>query len=188
VFAFDEIESLGANAGCSPEMFATFGSLGALDRYFLIQNDDAHQTYPGATGWNTYSRGTNNTAFFINRLVDGVSTFITVAKHDTIIYSPDIRYAIDDVVAAYPDPFCLPPPGSCFVVGTSYDRSADNPLIYPPGTIKTRHGRMGIDIGSPTVTYYATMPGLYESGHSVSARAPAELLADVMDWYARSQP
>jgi choice-of-anchor A domain-containing protein len=170
----------------TPEMLSTFGLLGPFDRYYLIDNDDAGLPYVGADGvtasyWSTESRGTSNAGYVINRLIDGVSTFITVAKHDTVVYSPDIRYAIDSVRAATPAIFAS-------VTGTSYDKTADNPFIYPPGTVKARHGRMEIDIGSPATAFYATMPGLYESGHTVSARAPAELLADVMEWYARSQP
>lgn len=171
----------------TPEMYSAFGSLGPLDHYFVVGNDDVQVPYPGASNWATAVRGTANAAYFINRLLGGVSTFITVARHDAIIWSPNIRYAIENVRNSPANQAAF-----SMVTRTSYDKNEDNPFIYPAGTSKSRHGRMEIDIiaqNSGIESFlYATMPGLYESGHSVTERAPAELLADVMDWYARSQP
>lgn len=165
-------------------MVKTFGSLGPLDRYFLIQNDDVFTDYPSSVDWGSSTVGVNNMGYFVNRLINGVSTFITVAKHDHIVYSPDIRYAMEVIRGDFPAGFAP-------ITGTSYDSTLDNPFIYPAGTVKARHGRLKIDLidgMGNTSSVYATMPGLYDAGHSVSDRAPADLLADVADWYAKSQP
>jgi len=169
------------------EMYNNFGhALAPEDRYYLLYNSDAHIPYPSASAWSDNARNNYHAAVFLNRVMNGVSTFITVAKHDTVIYSPDIRYAIENVRLANPGTF-----GSIKL--TSYTPGFDNPLLYPPTNSRPRHGYMYFAVGPaspldapPNQSFYVTTPGIYDSGHTVSIRAPAELLADVKDFYART--
>jgi len=171
----------------TPEMYSTFGSqLAPEDRYYLLYNDTAHVAYPSASSWFSNGRSAYHAVVFLNRMFEGVSTFITVAKHDTVIYSPDILYAIENVRLADTTTFAS-------LKATSYNPTFDNPLLYPPGTSRPRHGYMFFAIGPasplnapPNQSFYVTTPGMYDSGHTVSIRAPAELLADVKDFYART--
>jgi choice-of-anchor A domain-containing protein len=177
---------LSGDTVATPEMYSTFGSLGPDDRYYLLFNDEANTPYPSASAWHSSGRNAYHTAVFLNRLFNGVSTFITVTKHDTVVWSPDIRYAIENVRLADPVTFAA-------VKSTSYQPTGNNPFLYPPGTSRPRQGYMQFDVGPaspptapPDSSYYVTTPGLYDSGHTVPIRAPAELLADVMDFYART--
>jgi len=177
---------LSGDTVATPDMYSTFGSLGPNDRYYLLFNDEANTPYPSASAWYSNSRNSRHAAIFLNRLFNGVSTFITVAKHDTVIYTPDIRYAIENVRLADTSTFAV-------LKLTSYTPTFDNPLLYPPTNSRPRHGYMFFATGPaspldapPNQSFFVTTPGLYDSGHTVSIRAPAELLADVKDFYART--
>jgi choice-of-anchor A domain-containing protein len=106
---------------------------------------------------------------FLNNLFNQVETFITVTKYDAQIWTPAIEYALNN--------------GSY----TEYLGSADYMSDYVTD-IKNRPGAMSIDYNASysSASRVVTMP-FYESGHTVPMRTPAELLADVMEWYFYSK-
>ena len=100
-----------------------------------------------------------------------ITTFITVAKYDTVVYSPSIAKALND-------------PSNGFPVTASYGPSTPN-LIG-----NGRNGLMSI-VQEPDVHLRITMP-YYTSGHGITMRQANnqlqahQLLLDVMRWYEKT--
>ena len=144
----------------TPEMTTSFGTLGTDDNYFLILNQAVLTSYAtGSRWWTDPTIGVS----FLNDLVY-VNTFITNAKFDMVVWTPAIATAL----------------GSYTGVASSVVDSNTRTGIARPGWIEVNfvHGV----IPDPTsreirFPFYAT------AGHTVTARASAELLADVMQWY-----
>jgi hypothetical protein len=150
----------------TPEMNATFGTLGVGDNYFLILNTNVLSSYDSnARNWHDRKIGIS----FINDVVY-VSTFITNAKFDMMVYTPAIAPALRD----YTD-----------LVATSVYDSASRTGFDRAGWIEIGYAQ-GV-IPSPT-TREIRFPFYASAGHSVSTREPDHLLADVMQWYASTLP
>jgi hypothetical protein len=148
------------------EMADTFGSLAAEDNYFLSHNQEVNNGYVvSTTPTIVYSRSWSNAGQSIGasflRVLQNVTTFITYAKFDTVIWTPAIPKAFTDPVFAG------------LVSSAVYSPSQANGLDRP---------------GLVTITYASNIKRvfplpLYASGHSVSMRTPADLLTDVQKWY-----
>jgi hypothetical protein len=147
-------------------MVTFFGSLATEDNYFLIHNIDVGNGYVVSTTPNiVYSRSWYNSGPSIGSafldVLQNVTTLITNAKFDTSIWTPAIPQAFTDPVFAG------------LISSVVYSPSQANGLDRP--------GLVTITYASNTKRVFP-LP-LYTSGHSVSMRAPADLLADVKKWY-----
>jgi hypothetical protein len=150
----------------TPEMNATFGTLGADDNYFLILNSNVLSSYDSnARNWHDRKIGIS----FVNDVVY-VNTFITNAKFDMMVYTPAIAPALLD----YTD-----------LIATSVYDSASRTGFERAGWIEIGYAQ-GV-IPSPT-TREIRFPFYASAGHSVSTRESDHLLADVMQWYASTLP
>jgi hypothetical protein len=146
----------------TPEMNATFGTLGVGDSYFLILNTNVLAPYDGnARTWHDRTIGIS----FVNDLVY-VNTFITNAAYDMMVYTPAIAPALLDYASLIAT--------SVFDSArrTGFDRAGWIDIGYASGVIPSPTTR---EIRFP---YYAS------AGHTVTMREPDHLLADVMQWYA----
>ena len=150
----------------TPEWNQPFGPEGLQpdDCYFSADNSQVRDGYPGARQWSYY--GTYSAAYggyFLNN-VSNVTTFITVAKFDIAVWSPAIELAIN-----------LP------------SLNLPSTAVYDPNrsTGLARPGAMLLTDDATGVERRVTMP-LYLAGHSVTQRQPAEIRADVMQWYGSS--
>jgi hypothetical protein len=149
----------------APDMTAVFGALGPEDNYFLQDNQAVLEGYPGASPWDAQSQ--SDAISFANHLHNGVTTFMTAGKFDLVVWAPEIPYSI----AAYA--------GSVLLGGVSYNQMFNTGLPRP--------GAFWLNYtADATDNRMVTMPHFYQSGHSVTMRAPAALLADVMAWYNSS--
>ena len=171
----------------STDMVLAFGDLlSNTDSYFVQQNSDVFCGYYGcgapaptpkqpwtplnhARQWDDYppygpDTGADTGADFLNNVLNGTAAFITVAKYDAVIESPSAASGLDDVCSA----------------GQSVVYNATTPTDIParPGAALITY--------SATQKQSVTMPTSYNSGHTVSMRAPADLLADVLQWYTDS--
>ena len=146
----------------APEMTATFGALGADDSYFLIRNTVAGSSYNGVSRWWTDSAiGVS----FLNDVVYA-KTFITDARLDMDVWAPAIPLALGE----YPS----------LVSSSVYDAVARTGI--------TRAGWIRLDylpsVASNPTTREIRFPSYATAGHTVTMRAPGELLADVVQWYS----
>jgi pimeloyl-ACP methyl ester carboxylesterase len=146
----------------TPEMNATFGSLGPDDSYLLLFNPGVVNGTGAARSWSTDS------ALGADFLVDlvHVRTFITNAKYDMTAWTP----AIPGALAFY----------AGLVAGVRIDTTA-RAGVARTGWIEVSYAE---DIGVDPAVREIRFPSYEDAGHAVPVRASAELLADVMDWYA----
>jgi hypothetical protein len=110
-------------------------------------------------------------ANFLTNVLNGVETFITVTRFDTVVWSPAIADGLSD---------------GNFNQYLSENDGAKYRSDLPAGS---RPGGMSIKFNDlySSVEKTIRMP-TYISGHTVTMRAPAELLADVMQWYSSLPP
>jgi len=144
----------------TPEMTTSFGTLGTDDNYFLVLNHAVELGYgTGSRWWTDPTIGVS----FLNDLVY-VDTFITNAKLDMVVWTPAIATALRSYTG----------------VASSVMDSSARTGITRPGWIEVNfvHGV----IPDPT-SREIRFPLYPTAGHTVTARAPTELLADVMQWY-----
>ncbi len=163
----------------APSLSVAFGTLNAEDNYYLTQNEWVEQGYASGTPnaartWPIPGSGLIDATAFANNVHNGVSTFITATKFDLIVYTPEIPYGIAHLIFDNPSSTL-----SALVSSVNY-----NPLgvtgLPRPGTMSFSYQPSG------ATNSVITMPQFYSSGHSVTMRAPAELLADVKQWYNTS--
>lgn len=133
---------------------AWFGELPADDHYYL-----RHFVRPGLPEA-FYAAHPGYGRRFVETL-PYVRTFVTDAGKDSLVYGPDLAAQI----AHYAD----------LVVAASVETGGDGPR---PGRIRVTFGDAAIGERSVRFPFYAG------AGHTVTARAPGELLADVAAWYA----
>ncbi|HEY5284540.1 MAG TPA: hypothetical protein VIM14_17245 [Polyangia bacterium] len=146
----------------TPELNAAFGSLGPDDRYLLLFNPGVVSGSGTRRWWSTDpTLGAN----FLTDLIY-VRTFITNAKYDTVVWTP----AIPGALAVY----------TGLVAGVSIDAAA-RAGVARTGWIEVSYAQ---DIGVDPVVREIRFPYYENAGHAVPVRASAELLADVMEWYA----
>jgi choice-of-anchor A domain-containing protein len=180
----DGTTSSPADAFSSQDMKTAFGKLMSVtDCYFVIQNDEVHTGYVGAAPWD--DAGDFVGYHFLANLQANVATFITVAQYDQNVWSPAIQEALSDL-ANPNDPNNPSKPNPS---GDKYIENLVSSVAYSssyPTDIAARPGSMAITYKSPVTTVRVTMPTSYLSGHTVSMRAPAALLADVIQWYTDS--
>jgi hypothetical protein len=149
----------------APEMVAAFGTLNTDDNYFLSHNTDVGNGYVVSTNPTVYSRSWFNSGPSIGTsflsVLQNVTTLITYAKFDTVVWTPAIPQALRD--SAF----------SGLVSSVAYSATQSNGLDRP---------------GLVTVTYSSgskrafPLP-LYEAGHTVTMLTPADFLNDVKKWY-----
>ena len=150
-------------------MTTVFGTLGPEDSYFVKLNGAVLDGYPNARTWSTVGVGMETGTAFVTHLQNNVSTFITVTKFDTVVWSPNIPYALAGLRGN--------PPLSSIAVSFGYDPAW--------ATVLERPGAMWANlVGGPSKI--AWMPHTYASGHTVPMRAPAALRTDVAAWFAAS--
>ena len=154
----------------APNMNVTFGVLNAEDNYFVTLNDWVLNGYPDARQFDSEGAGLLNATSFANNLHNGVFTFISVAKHDANVWTPEIPVAIEALRQQNPQTF------GQLVFKIAYDPSANNGLARP-GSMSLWYNATGSD------SRLVTMPHAYESGHTIPMRDPGSLLADVKQWY-----
>ncbi len=152
----------------SNEMTATFGTLGPEDNYFLRDNNNVFSGFKTARQWNSTGAGLISGTAFVNNLHNGVSTFLTVSQHDTIVWSPQIPLGMAYLQQQNPT-FAM------LISGVGYDPMAR--------TVLPRPGTMSLTYTSNTDQRVVTMPHYYDAGHSVTIRGSTDLLADVLKWY-----
>jgi hypothetical protein len=149
----------------APQMIATFGTLNPDDNYLLILNGAVIAGYGGGSRWWT------DPAIGVSFLNDVlyVKTFITNARYDTVVWSP----AISPALAAYTS-----------LVASSIFDVAPRPGIDRPGWIRVTYLPSVADPASREIRF----PPYALAGHPVSIRQPAELIADVTQWYGATLP
>jgi hypothetical protein len=164
----------------TPDMWEVFGDLGPDDSYFVPFSGEVNFGYSGARRWNTRpttdcptcpEAGRMSARSFAHNSLQGVSTFITVATHDTVVTTQAIPYSFDAFIT--PSDARYSPDFAALVA------SVDNPFPGPsPATMWVEHVGGSVN--------YVVMP-TYDSGHTVTLRAPAaaKLKADVALWLAR---
>ncbi len=158
---------------------ANFDSLNPDDNYLVLMSDrvfisHGYHTFPWPPNWPGYTRawdddgiGAVTGSAFATHVLNEVKSFLTVARHDAVVWTPSIPRALD-LLLGNVEP----------LVGVQYRPSAWNTtnnhgarpglidLVYDSGTTKS-----------------VTMPHAYSAGHTISVRAPFDLLNDVSNWY-----
>jgi choice-of-anchor A domain-containing protein len=157
------------------DMNSIFGGLVAGDSYLVLLSQEVGEAYGSGTAtpartWSSPGAGALSGTDFVRHPQNGVATFITVAKHDWVIWSPSIAFALE-YLALNDANF-----GS-LVSGAGYSDTYPTDISARPGAMEIYY--------SSGATRFITMP-TYDAGHSVTMRKPAELLADVMQWYKDS--
>ncbi len=120
--------------------------------------------------WNAPGAGLTSATDYVNQIKNGVSTFVTTADFDANVHSPAIPYAIAffrQNNATF---------GS-LVSGVSYEKTDVTGLARPGDSFITYAD------GTQKQVY---MPFSYASGHTIVMRQPAQLLADVSQWYQQT--
>lgn len=164
-----------------------FGPLNGDDSYLVTLNGRVRETYgyvydrpippgtpPPARTYMSPDMGMMLGSAFARHLHNGVKSFITVTKHDALIWSPAISTAFEDFI---PDPAVPTDPPNPL---SPYPSWADYGAGYPNDASPDRPGAMVLLV--PSGPIHVTMPTAYDSGHSVTMRTPAELRNDVMSW------
>jgi hypothetical protein len=147
----------------APEMTATFGTLGSDDNYLVMINSAIGRGYDsGSRWWTDPNIGTS----FLDDVIY-VNTFITNARFDMVVWSP----AIPESLNLYTS-----------LVSSSVHDTAARTGFTRAGWIKVNY--LSSVISAPT-DREIRFP-LYQAGHTVTMRAPAELLADVTQWHANT--
>jgi hypothetical protein len=153
------------SAGDPSQMSAVFGALGPDDDYYLRDNPLVREGYDLDSRWWTdpaIGESFLDAAFYVR-------TFITDARLDMMVWTP----AIPPALALYPE----------LVTSSDHDR-APRPGVPRPGFILLDYSAAAYP--EPTAREIR-FPAYDSSGHAISLRQPAELLADVSDWYASTQ-
>jgi hypothetical protein len=163
-----------------------FGALQGTDGYFVTENSRVFDGYgcarpdrnsdcagTASRQWSSSGSGYAIGTDFLESVSRGVATFITVSTYDGAIWTPSIEMAI----------------------GAALQQSGSNTLKdllssidYDPNGanfLSSRPGLLTVSYRSPVVTKKVMMPTSYNSGHSVSLRAPDQLLPDVMTFYSK---
>ena len=146
----------------TPEMTATFGTLGSDDSYFLILNSAVLSAYSSSSRW---WLDPNIGTSFLNNTVN-VKTFITNARLDMVVWSP----AIPPALKTYSS-----------LVSNSVHDTTTRTGITRPGWIQLTY--LPSVVPAPS-TREIRFPYYAAAGHTVTIRQAAELLADVRQWYA----
>jgi choice-of-anchor A domain-containing protein len=160
----------------SDAMVKIFGGLtNDDDSYLLIQNNLAFLPYglgtpSAAMAFSDDKAGLYQGTSFVTDVANGVTSFITVAKYDYVVYSPAIPL---NALQVYESDATF----KSLVSSVSYDATFSNGLSLP--------GAMTINYTSsqPTVV---VMPTAYDAGHALTLLASSELLSDVNTWYQAS--
>ena len=148
----------------TPEMTATFGTLGPGDNYFVTLNTAVALGYsPTSRWWLDPTIGVS----FLNDVLS-VNTFITNARLDMVVWAP----AIPPALAQYTS-----------LVSSSIQDTAPRSGIPRAGWIELNYLP---SVTAAPFTREVRFPYYAQAGHTVSMRAPADLLADVMQWYANT--
>ena len=150
----------------APEMTATFGALGADDNYFLIRNSSAGSRYSSDSRW--WTDATIGVSFLNDVLY--AKTFITNARLDMDVWAPAIPVALGQ----YPS-----------LVSTSVHDTAPRTGFVRAGWIRLNYLP---SVASDPTTREIRFPYYATAGHTVTIRAPGELLSDVMQWYSNVSP
>ncbi len=172
-------------AAPSEGFVAVFGQLeeGSEDVYFVVDSDRARAHYaeyatdgtPAARHWMFPGVGEEHSYYFAGHLLDGVATFITTAKADSVVRTTGIPGALHGQLSEAT-------PFGELVAEIGYSSLSSHISTIP------RPGWLSLEYESGRVET-VTMPHTYQSGHTVPMRAPAEFLFDVMAWYhATSTP
>jgi hypothetical protein len=153
--------SRGADGAPETEMTAAFGQLGLDDAYYVGFNWTVYGQLPGSRDWLGDDMGAQ---FLWN--AGHVRTFITDAPYDLTVWSlglpPALSYWMSIVSSVVHD--TAPQPG--------VDRPGWIDLTYVPGAVE--------GVGDVEIRY----PRYPTSGHIVTLKEPANLLADLAEWYA----
>lgn len=183
----NRVGAFGREGGFSSvDMIKAFGNgnandvLPAGDNYFVKSNSNVLRGYGSGAARDWYSAGDSIGLDFLNNALGTVSSFITVTKFDTVIWSPSIALALNSGT----DPNSTPPGPFSGIVkkgGVVYSASDATFLSDRPGAMTISYMPAGLNVK-------VAMPTSYVSGHTVSARAAsaANLLADVMNWYSHT--
>jgi hypothetical protein len=150
----------------APEMTATFGMLGADDNYFLIRNYLAGYRYSSDSRW--WTDATIGESFLNDVLY--AKTFITNARLDMDVWAPAIPVALGQY------PSLVSSSVHDTAARTGFVRAGWIQISYLPSVAPDSTNR---EIRFP---FYPT------AGHTVTMRAPGELLTDVMQWYSNISP
>jgi choice-of-anchor A domain-containing protein len=87
--------SSGPSSAETPDMENEFGELMAEDdSYYVRRNGDALDNYPSARYWDSQGAGELSATQFVEGLYNGVETFITVARYDSVVPTVGIPHAI----------------------------------------------------------------------------------------------
>jgi hypothetical protein len=148
----------------TPELTTTFGALASDDNYFVVLNTSATGPFSSsARNWHDSAIGLN----FLSDLVY-VDTFITNAKYDMVVWTPAIAPGLASFTSTV----------ASAVIDTAprmgITRLGWITVTYQPGVIPA------------PATREIRLPSYSSAGHTVSIRDPANLLADVMQWYSSS--
>jgi hypothetical protein len=122
-----------------------------------------------ARTWASENMGAILGSAFARHVNNSVKSFITVAMHDAVIWSPAIPLALQHLIS---NPSSIPV--------APYPAAADYMSTYPNDISTVRPGNL--ILGVPWAAMNIPMPTAYDSGHTVTMRAPAELLSDVRKW------
>lgn len=160
--ASERVNAYGRTAGAivpAPELVDEFGSLNAGDNYYMTQNTAQLAAYPGARTWLDPNIGGS----FLGSL-RYVNTFITNARWDMVVWSPDIPTALGMYTGITSSTHDTEP-------RTGVDRPGWIEVVYETGGPLTREIRF---------------PFYTDAGHAVSMREPGPFLDDVVDWYSNA--
>lgn len=158
---------------------ANFGSLNTDDNYLVILNNKVHgsygyHTFPWPPHWPGYARsyrdngvGAVTGSAFATHVLNDVKSFITVSQHDAIVWTPSIPGALEGLLGNV-NP----------LVAVQYRPTAPNAT----NNWGTRPGLLDLTYNDNT-TKSVTMPHTYNAGHTITVRAPSDLLNDVRSWY-----
>jgi hypothetical protein len=158
---------------------ANFGSLKPDDNYLVLLNRRVQMYYgyhaaPFPPNWPPSARryydngvGAITGSAFATHVLNDVKSFITVSQHDAIIWTPSIPAALEDLLGSV-NP----------LVAVQYRPTAPNAT----NNWGARPGLLDLTYNDNT-TKSVTMPHTYNAGHTITIRAPFDLLNDVKSWY-----
>ena len=147
--------------------------LNVEDSYYVPRNGEVYPPYPNARHWDGVGAGELNATQFASNLKYGVKTFITVAHHDPVVPTVAIPPILNAFATANTSV-------SLYLVAAQHMPESDLFGLGRPGIMRLVYRPVW------QTEIHVPMPQLYDAGHTVSWRAPAELRADVMQWYFSS--
>lgn len=156
----------------TPDMDSTFGSLPPGDTYFVALNKTAGTALVNGGGPTTAPTPASLEfgVYFLNAVLS-VNTFITHSDRDNAINVLAIPRAFLDHTTTTNPPSPYPGLVSNVIVDNTMPSGVDRP------------GEMTIFYAGSNAQRGIRLPEYVDAGHSVSQRMPAQLLADVMNWY-----